>query len=297
MTDLRAAICTLFVCAASAGVLAHAQNVASPGLPPGLPGGLPLQELKGGPVVPPSTDPRNFEGVWTPAQGLFGTYAPQTATLPRTPQTQGRVQRYLEMSASGQHVATPHLTCRPTGVQGMTFLKFPVVVVQTPRKIFFLMQEDRDVYQVFLDRGHPADLKPSYNGDAVGRWEGNTLVVDIVGYNGWGFINEDAWDPSSEQMHLVQRFTKSADGRELAIETTLTDPELYSQPFKLHQRWRWASGTQQVEYDCSEYPPDTTVSLLYENEIFRPVCTTVVSETADEKIVCEKTPSPAAKGK
>lgn len=297
MSDLRAALCTLFICAASACLSTHAQDSASPeALPPPM-GSLPLQELKGGPVEPPSTDPRNFAGVWTPAQGLFGTYPPQNPTLPLTPETQKRVQRYLDMSAGGRHVATPHLACRPTGVQGMTFLKFPVVVVQTPEKIFFLMQEDRDVYQVFLNRGHPVDLKPSYNGDAVGRWEGNTLVVDVVGYNGWGFINEEAWSPSSERMHLVQRYTKSADGRELSIETTLTDPKFYSKPFALNQRWRWVSGTRQVEYDCSEYPPDTSVPLMYENEIFRPVCTTVLSETAGEKIVCEKTSSPAAKGK
>lgn len=262
------------------------------------PGALPITALTGGPVSAPSTDPRNLEGIWAPAGGMLGSGGiPQDArpgespsavafALTMHPQAAATAERLRLLSANSTPVATPHSTCRPTGVAGITSLKFPVVIVQTPEKLVFLMEEDRDVYQVFLNRGHQTQLPPSYNGDSVAHWEGNTLVVDTVGYNGWGFIDE-SWHPNSEKTHLVQRFIKSADGRTLDIETILHDPKNYTAASQMHQQWTWASGTRQAENDCSEEPIDASVHFVYENERFRPVCS-VVATGEDSKVICER---------
>lgn len=268
------------------------------------PGAMPITAITGGPVSAPSTDPRNLEGIWAPADGMLGAggIPPDTRpgespsavafALTMNPQAAATAERLRLLSANSTPVATPHSTCRPTGVAGITSLKFPVVIVQTPEKLVFLMEEDRDVYQIFLNRGHPAQVQPSYNGDSVAHWEGNTLVVDTVGYNGWGYVDE-SWHPNSEQTRLVQRFTKSTDGRTLDIETILHDPKNYTATAPMHQQWTWASGARQVENDCSEEPIDPSVHFVYENERLRPVCSLAATQE-DSKVVCER-PKPAAK--
>ena len=90
----------------------------------------------------------------------------------------------LEGGTSGHAFASAHLTCRPTGVQGITSPKEAVLVMQTPEELIFIAQEDREVRRIWLNSDHPKDLRPSYSGDAIGHWEGNTLVVDVVGFNG-----------------------------------------------------------------------------------------------------------------
>lgn len=94
-------------------------------------------------------------------------------------------------------------------------------------------------------------------------------------------------------VHLVQRFTKSADGRTLDIETILRDTKNYAATAPMHQQWKWASGARQVENDCSEEPIDPSVHFMYENERLRPVCSLAATEK-DSKVVCER-PKPAAK--
>lgn len=231
------------------------------------------------------SDPRNFEGAWTdlPTNSPFLL----GIDLPYKPAAQDIAATHLELFKAGHAAASAHLTCRPTGVQGVTSPKGPVMILQTPEKLVFISEEDREVRKVFLDSQHPQDLKPSYSGDAVAHWEGNTLVVETVGYNGKGQLDE-VGNPHGAQLHMVQRLTKSADGNTLTNVMTFTDPEYYKEPFTKTRVWQRISGVKLDDYDCAENPrEDLFEGLTWEHQWFRPTCQFAVKDGAvSDKIVC-----------
>ena len=102
----------------------------------------------------------------------------------------------------------------------------------------------------------PATLK-FWDGDSVGRWEGNTLVVDVTNYNGKGWIATNAAAgrikgiPQSEALHVVERFTR-AGADTIHYEVTIDDPTLYTQPWKVAIPLEREDGYMIYEYACHE---------------------------------------------
>jgi hypothetical protein len=247
-------------------------NLAGPPGGGGPPAGGGPPGIDDGQVFPPPTDPHVLEGAWKDVPQPGSTPFMIGLDLPYKPETRALVSRRLELMKKGTPVASAHLTCRPTGVAGALFPMFSVVVLQTPNKLIFLSEEDRDVRTVFLSRPHPKSLTPTYGGDSVAHWEGDTLVVDTVGYNRLGWIDE--WGtPHSDKLHMIQRFTKADGGKTLTIATTFDDPVYFTKPFTVTKRWQWNSGARQLENDCAENPrSDAAEGMIFENELFRPVC-------------------------
>src|SRR5690606_24209390 len=115
--------------------------------------------------------------------------------------------------------------CRPTGVNQAFGPIAPIYVLQNDEKmVFIVMDEIRDIRQVYFADAHPADLEPSYGGHSIARWDGDTLLVDSIGYNGRGVLNDAL---HSDQMHMTQSITKSEDGMTLYIDITLDDPAIF----------------------------------------------------------------------
>jgi len=239
----------------------------------------------GSPVA--GKDPRDLEGTWTdlPTNSPFLL----GVDLPYRPEAQNIAARHLDLFKEGRSIASAHLTCRPTGVQGVTSPKGPVVILQTPEKLVFVAEEDREVRRVYLDSQHPQDLKPSYSGDSVGHWEGNTLVIDTVGYNGKGQLDE-VGNPHSEQLHMVQRLTKSADGNKLTNVITFDDSKYYTKPFTKTRTWRRISGVKLDDYDCAENPrADLFEAFTWQDDTFRPTCQFPLKDgVLSDKIVCTR---------
>jgi hypothetical protein len=89
---------------------------------------------------------------------------------------------------------------------------------------------------VHLNSGHPKELEPSLLGHSIGRWEGNALVVDTVGFTAQpeGF----AFDfPSSAAKHVRERFAVAAGGKELEYEVTVEDPDYFAAPITYRAQW------------------------------------------------------------
>jgi hypothetical protein len=83
--------------------------------------------------------------------------------------------------------------------------------------------------QIFLDgRGHPKELNPAWQGHSVGHWEGDTLVVDTVGFNGLGWIYGGY--PMTEALHVIERFRR-VDLGHLETEMTMEDPPVLRKPW------------------------------------------------------------------
>lgn len=232
-----------------------------------------------------SADPRDFEGTWMQVGGsLF-----LGVDLPYTVEGQNIAADRLQWVKQGHAAATPHMTCRPTGVAGMIGAKGPILILQSPKKMNVITQEDREVRFIYMDRKHPRKLEPTYSGHSVARWEGNTLVIDTVGFNGLGQLDEVA-NPQSDQSHVVEKWTKFPDGDMIYVEYTVTDPVYYTEPLTI-QRWlKRAPGARVADYDCAENPrEDDFANLTFTNELFKPACVRpVVDGVAAEKVVCTR---------
>ena len=138
-------------------------------------------------------------------------------------------------------------------------------------------------------RSHVRSGIRQWMGDSVGRWEGNTLVVDTVGFNGYAELDARG-QPTSPRLHTVERFTPSADGASIDIATTIDDPEYYSQPFTVQRSWKKSPARHPFEYDCMENPrQEDFENAYYVRERYRPVCMRVEGEgMALSKMVCRR---------
>jgi len=99
-------------------------------------------------------------------------------------------------------------------------------------------------------RPRPKDLEPTYTGHSTGHWQGDTLVVDTVGFNEGSWIEAEGF-PHTDKLHLIERFTRT-DFNLLKYEVTVDDPGAYSKPWAGGFNLRWNSGAELFEYVCQE---------------------------------------------
>jgi hypothetical protein len=119
---------------------------------------------------------------------------------------------------------------------------------------------------VYMDgRPHPKDLEPSYYGHSTGRWEGDSLVVDSVGFNEKFFFDRYG-SPHTERLHLIERFTRT-DLNTLKYEITVDDPGAYTSTWKSGFFLRWTPGVELFEYVCQENTRDTDIMLGVEGAV------------------------------
>jgi hypothetical protein len=157
----------------------------------------------------------------------------------------------------------PHTRCKPSGGARQFLTPYGVEFVDFPDlKRMFIMDVGgpHSFRTIFMDgRSHPKDLEPSYYGHSIGHWEGNTLVVDSVGYN------EKFWfdrygSPHTEKLHLIERFTRN-DMNTMKYEITVDDPGAYTATWKSAFFLRWTPGLELFEYVCQERNHDPDIML------------------------------------
>jgi len=149
----------------------------------------------------------------------------------------------------------PHTRCKPSGGARQFVTPYGTEIVEMPdlqRIYIFDIGGPHTFRTVYMDgRQHPKDLVPSYYGHSIGRWEGDTLVVDTIGFNE-GFWMDRAGSPHTEKLHFMEKFTRT-DYNTLKYEVTVEDPGAYTQtwspsPFQL----RWNAGQELFEYVCQD---------------------------------------------
>ena len=162
----------------------------------------------------PGPTPRTADGK-VDLSGMWG-YAGYTSdiakdydvgALPMTP----LAEKLFKERQANEGIYDPEARCLPTGVPRRD--PYPSRIMQTPNLIVILFEGSMHSYrQIFMDRAkHPADLGPSWYGDSIGKWEGDTLVVDTIGFNGKTWLDL-AGHPSSDQLHVVERYTRPYTG-------------------------------------------------------------------------------------
>jgi len=161
------------------------------------------------------------------------------------------------MQYRAQHPSDdPHLWCLPMGVPRSTPYPFRFVQNYThkaPSHVFILYEANVHSYrQIFMDgRKHPAKLDPSWFGHSVGRWEGDTFVIDTVGFNDKFWFDRKG-TPHTEQRHTIERWTRPTFDT-LVNTVTIDDPGAYSRPFTVAFKAKLSnSGDEIMEYVCQE---------------------------------------------
>lgn len=230
------------------------------------------------------TDPRYLGGIWE-SERFFVLIG----NTPKRPETQALTDRYAAATDNGQILGTAWTTCRPGGPSAMVMVQGTLVVLQSDDEITISLEQPRMTRRIKLNADHPEELQPSYVGHSVGRWEGNTLVIETIGFNG-NFELDAMAQPTSTQLRTIERLTKSADGKRVGLEVTIIDPVHYSEPFTVQRGWVATDLRHQLEYDCMENPrADEFDHTMFIKENYRPACQSYQGEGREKsRIICGK---------
>ena len=165
--------------------------------------------------------------------GRQPTYRIADLTNPNLkPWVKERMKKDNDEVIAGKIAFTPRSSCRPAGVPGALLLRVnPMYIVQTPKEVLILYQSDHQVRHIYMDVPHSETVTPSSYGESVGRYEGDTLVVDTIGFNDKTFL-DNYRTPHSDKLHVTERWRLIEDGKKLEILMTIDDPDTFYQPFQ-----------------------------------------------------------------
>ena len=202
--------------------------------------------------VPSRTVPRlsgkpDFSGVWLANEDR---YPEDPALLPWAVEV-------LKERIGNALKDAPHTRCLPQGLPTPASIgPFMAKTVQTPSLLVVLFEDTGGFRQIFLDgRGHPADPDPTWVGHSIGKWEGDTLVVDTIGYNDKSWIGIV---PHTEMLHVTERFRRPDFGH-LEIRVTFEDPGALARPWNHTLNWELAPAEEIAEFVCENNKADHLV--------------------------------------
>jgi len=157
-----------------------------------------------------------------------------------------------EILAGKKSAFTAQSSCVPAGVP--FFMGYggpdPIVFLQTPKEIWMIWTEDNQVRRVYMNRPHSKDLKPSWYGESVGHYEGDTLVIDTVGMNDKTVVDIYR-TPHSEKLHVIERWRKIDNGQGMEAVFTVEDTDAFNKPWTAKRRYRRITQDYQ-EKICAE---------------------------------------------
>jgi hypothetical protein len=184
-----------------------------------------------------------------------------------TPEAQVQYDAAKKARAEGKAYHDDIGACWPAGMPLIMTRVWPIAMIQKPTAIYMISGFMNSVRIIYLDgRKHsdPDIVIPSFNGESIGHWEGDSLVVDTV-----GFVNDHHWldngIPLSDQTHMVERMRLLNDGATLEIQYTISDPKDWVGDWSWTKRWRRVDETDITEASCL---PDLNAHMPSENSKF-----------------------------
>ena len=151
---------------------------------------------------------------------------------------------------AGKIPHTPGQSCVPSGVPYYMLSGGPFYFLQTAKTVWIIETGEQHPRRIHMNVPHSANPKPSWYGESVGRYEGDTLVVDTIGLNSKTFV-DNYRTPHSEKLHVVERFRMVDEGKTLELHVTIDDPQTYNQPWQALRRFNRVQATLNEEI-CRE---------------------------------------------
>lgn len=201
----------------------------------------------------------DLSGIWSssrPPRGDAGkagenpsydltNYLPEGQTIPLNAEGKALYQHRLDTFG----VERPTNWCMPHGIPDAMLIPMNYKIVQTPGMTAILYEEFNHYRQIFTDgRALPKEQNPAWFGYSVGKWDGDTFVVDTVGFNDQTWL-DNYGHPHSEGLHTTERFTRTDFGH-MKIDLTVDDPKYYSKPFTATIQFRINADTEMIENIC-----------------------------------------------
>ncbi len=149
------------------------------------------------------------------------------------------VRKRNELVLSGKLVVSPSASCWPKGVTAFLLspMTQPMFFVQGPREVAMILTSFNDVRRVYLADKHSANVKTSWYGESIGRYEGDTLVVDTIGLDDRTWV-DGFGTPHTKELHVIERFHLIEDGKVLEANVHVEDPGAFTMPWDAIQRFR-----------------------------------------------------------
>lgn len=218
--------------------------------------------LAAAPAIP--TGPGSLSGLWMKAGykkdlTLASLRTPDRDKVQKTidgewppfqPWANADVEQRIKLSQQGEPVPTTIVQCLP----GMPWMLlggggYPIQMLETPGQITMLFEEQNHYRVIYLNAQHPHDPDLTYMGHSIGHWDGDTLVVDSI-----GFVDNTPLDwlgtPHSDALHLIERYRRT-DKDTLELVLTIDDPKTFTKQWDTKQVFKLTpAGTRLTEYIC-----------------------------------------------
>jgi len=207
--------------------------------------------------IPPESGPRPT--TWDPKHPFVQNNTAQQPTFrvadlsnPNLkPWAKERMKKANDAVFAGKVALTARSSCRPGGVPGfMLFVQNPIFFIQTPKQVMMVFTGNQEVRRVYMDQPHSAKPKPTWYGESVGHYEGDTLVVDTIGVDSRTFV-DNYRTPHTEKLHVTERWKLIEDGKLLEVNIRVEDPDTFYEPWSASQRYRRVPGDLTEQY-CAE---------------------------------------------
>jgi hypothetical protein len=191
----------------------------------------------------------DFSGVWEIGFG-GGRGGRGRGAAPAGPQFTAAAEAKRKELASRGLEDSQTANCLPPGMPGIMGQPYPMEFLMTPGKVTIVIEAYQQVRHIYTDgRPLPKDPDAKFHGTSVGRWEGDTLVVETIGFSPLTELARNV--PHSGQMRILERF-RLADPDTVSIETTITDPGVLTAPYTSARTLRRHRDWTIAEYICEE---------------------------------------------
>jgi hypothetical protein len=193
----------------------------------------------------------DFSGVWDHAYVPDMTASARNPVqqkgagpLPLTPAGIANINSY-DPEKDGDYTGM----CMPYGLTRSFNGPFPIQIMQTDTHVAFLFEMGNWFHIAPFKDAHSSDPNPTWFGESIAKWDGDTLVVDTIGFNGWSRLDTRG-HPHSENLHVVQTFRRADAGR-IVYTVTIDDPVYYAKPWTNERTFTLTTG-ELIEYSCQE---------------------------------------------
>ena len=198
----------------------------------------------------------DLSGLWQPASGGAD---PQFADIAKEVKGGLPFQKWaadlVKARRAQNNMGDPDGHCQPLGTVKMHLHPYPRKILQLPGMMVILYERDTVYRQIFTDgRALPVDPQPSFYGYSTAKWEGDTLVVQTIGFK------DDLWldisgTPLTDAAKVTERYHRPSFGK-LEIDVTVDDPKAYTKPWTIRVNQTFAADTDLMEFFCSENEKD-----------------------------------------
>ncbi len=234
---------------------------------------------RGGPTPPSGPTPKtadgkpDFSGLWerpySPDMTAYGRNQTPDQSLPDEPKDpknpgppNAKPKKVLPFTAAGKaewdkyDAANGDYTgmCMPFGLVRSVNSPDPMQIMQNSSYLGLLFEQNTWFHLVRLNGEHPKRVDPTWFGDSIGKWDGDTLVIDTVGFNDRTRL-DTIGHPHSASMHVIERYTRTDLGH-IAYEITIDDPVMFTKPWKNTRTFVLRTDWQIMEYSCEENNKD-----------------------------------------